>query len=299
MKRFWSIVLFVVVLVSVPAVQAQTPASSIESLSVDLWPDYDQAAVLILLTGTLPSSASLPAQVTVPLPANANFNVVARITADNAMIDDIEYSTEGNTLTFTTPETRFRVEYYVPYEANGDQRAFSFSWLADLDVGQLNVTVQQPASATNLVTEPAAVNVAEGDDGFTYHALPTLSAPAGQQVSIRINYTMSSPQLSVDNLRTSIADVQAVSPSTTEAASSVSSIDWPLVAAGAGGVLILIALVWQVLTRRSSDRVRKPRPVRRKAQVAAAGVKYCHECGQPLEEGDRFCRSCGVPVKKR
>src|SRR5690606_4323832 len=51
-----------------PSAAAQTPSAALASLAVELWPDYDRPAVLVLLTGALPASAPLPATVTIPVP---------------------------------------------------------------------------------------------------------------------------------------------------------------------------------------------------------------------------------------
>jgi hypothetical protein len=40
---------------------AQDKVTAIDSLAVEIWPDYDQASVLVLLTGTLPAGTKLPA----------------------------------------------------------------------------------------------------------------------------------------------------------------------------------------------------------------------------------------------
>ncbi|MCZ7667115.1 MAG: hypothetical protein M5U34_07785 [Chloroflexi bacterium] len=53
-------------LLLVPPIQAQLPTNQIESLIVDLWPDYDQEKVLIMFTGALPADAPLPASITIP-----------------------------------------------------------------------------------------------------------------------------------------------------------------------------------------------------------------------------------------
>ena len=66
--------------------QAQT-AVTLQALDVELWPDYDESAVLVLLTGTLAANTPLPVTVTLPLPEGTDFNVVARITDDNVMTD--------------------------------------------------------------------------------------------------------------------------------------------------------------------------------------------------------------------
>ena len=61
-----------------PSAQAQLPVTNIETLILDIWPDYDEPNVLVLMTGTLPANTSLPATVTIPLATGAEINAVAR-----------------------------------------------------------------------------------------------------------------------------------------------------------------------------------------------------------------------------
>ncbi|HSM55269.1 MAG TPA: zinc-ribbon domain-containing protein, partial [Candidatus Sulfomarinibacteraceae bacterium] len=81
-------------------------------------------------------------------------------------------------------------------------------------------------------------------------------------------------------------------------------LNWPLVLAAAGLVLVLLALGWQLLAARSGTggaTPRKPRP-RRVAQSGGAAaerqVRYCHNCGHRAQSGDRFCRECGTQLKQ-
>src|SRR5690606_24866363 len=120
MKRtlFYLLLLFIL-----PAslVQAQT-AVTLESLNVELWPDYDREAVLVLLTGTLPTGTALPVTITVPLPTVADFNVAATLNAANTMSDHgVNPTVDPDAVTFSLTEQRFRVEYYQPYTAADNQ----------------------------------------------------------------------------------------------------------------------------------------------------------------------------------
>ncbi|HUM70173.1 MAG TPA: hypothetical protein PLK31_15180, partial [Chloroflexota bacterium] len=173
---------------------AQLPTTTIENLAVDLWSDYDRTAVLVLLTGTLPATTLLPTTVTIPLPPGAELHAVARITSDNVMTDDVQYTTTEDSVTFVTPDTRFRLEYYMPYTTEGAQHTFEFSWLADVAVTEIDVVVQQPAGATNLSTQPTATSISTNSrDGLTYHVLPITAVPAGQLYTVQVDYTMNQP----------------------------------------------------------------------------------------------------------
>ena len=129
---------------------AQNPASVIDSLDLEIWPDFDKSSVLVLLTGTLPEDTRLPASITLPLPEVAQLNAVARIDSkDGNMKDDIISSTDPpGTLTFITPDLRFRVEYYLPYTINKNQRSFDYTWLAAISVNNFQLRVQRPSSAS-------------------------------------------------------------------------------------------------------------------------------------------------------
>ena len=283
-------VLLIVLLTNLPpSMVAQSQVAGLESLAIELWPEYDRPSVLVLLTGTLPADTPLPATVSLPLPTAAELNAVARISSDNVMSDDIEFTTAPGQLTFTTPDPRFRVEYYLPYSANGNQRTFTYTWQASIPVTQVEATVQEPATASSLIIEPPAVSSSSGFNGLTYHTLPGQIVPAGQPFTVRVDYSLTSPQLSIEQ-----APAAAIVEGA-ETTGSTSSINWPLIAAAVGGVLIVIALTWQIASSTQVEsRTRKPQPTRPTKQTRA---RFCHECGQPVRPGDRFCRQCGTAVK--
>ena len=291
-------------LLLITSVQAQSPVDSIETLIIDFWPDYDQPNVLVLLTGTLSADTPLPATVTLPLPADAELNAVARITSDNRMASDIEYSTGNNKITLTTPDPRFRIEYYAPYDSIGSNHAFSYNWLADVDVEDVLVAVQQPASAASMnVTPENATMMADTTDGFTYYTIPSQPIPAGEQFTIAFDYDMATPQLSFENLPVP-APAPETNTSSAPAASSSSNafaldnINWALVAGLVGVILIAVAVTWQITARNNQPmrKNRKPRP-KRAAQKSADKARFCHECGSSLTAQDKFCRECGTAVK--
>ncbi len=295
MKRILFLIFLMTGFLPLTAVQAQTPPESIDSLLVDLWPDYDKADVLVLLKGTLPDSTTFPATVTIPLPENADFNVVARIDAsDGFMKDDIEFQIGAGNLTFTTPDLAFQIEYYLPYSVENDQRTFNYTWVAGLPVNSFQVRVQQPTVASTLLTEPAAMEVSTGQDGFSYHILPEQIVPAGQPYSIRINYTMTSSQLSAQRSGPSITDVQTTGLSPQN--ESGNEIDWMMILAVGGGMILLAGIIWLIMGRRTTTRPIKPRPVRAVNQQQSR-AQYCHICGQPVQKSDKFCRECGTALK--
>lgn len=298
MKRLLFI-LFPILLLSTTLVQAQT-AVTLQTLEVELWPDYDREAVLVLLTGTLSANTSLPATITFPLPDNADFNVVARITPDDVMTDEgVMPQLAANQVTFTMPDGRFRVEYYQPYTANDSQRSFAFSWQSDIPVEQMRVTIQQPIAASNFTVTPNPAAISEGEDGLTYHVLPNQAVAPGEQVDVQVEYSMSSPQLTI-TFSNPDTPTENDLPFLDAAPVESTPFDWQLLLIVLGGLILLGTAVYIFITNRQTSRHRPAKPKPRRADTAPKGkVNFCHQCGQPIQSSDKFCRSCGTAVKTK
>ena len=290
MKRSSFILLFIFLLMPMATCFAQNPVYGIDSLDIEIWPDYDKTSVLVLLTGTLPGDTRFPASVTLPLPEAAQLNAVARIDSkDGNMKDDIISSTDPpGTLTFTTPDLRFRVEYYLPYTANKNQRSFDYTWLAAISVNNFQLRVQRPTTASTLNTEPATANVLRSGDGFDYHIFPARALPAGQPFPLHVDYKMTTAQLSAPSLPSLNTSRQTSALPATP--STGSGINWALAAIGTGGLIIVVALIWQIASRRPAPKIHKPVDTGVEKQSRA---KFCRNCGEPIGEGDRFCSGCG------
>ena len=230
MKKFWLLPLLLITLLAMPsAAKAQGIVTVLQTLRVEIWPDYDQPAALFLLTGSLPIGTPLPATVTIPLPDRADLNAVARITADSVLIDDIPFSQNNGELTFTTPDLGFRVEYYLPFEATGDAtRQFRFGWQSPVEILQLVVDVQQPRAATSFTLDPPAVNVTANEtDGLTYHTIPVMVVPANVQRPRSGNGSQKLPNLAGQWLQPANFAPNAASRSS-PATSSAATVERPL-----------------------------------------------------------------------
>lgn len=284
-------------------VRAQTQLNTLNALLVEIWPDYDRRAVLVLYTVTLPAEQPLPVALTLPLPPDATLNAVARFTADGSnLIDDVAYTVdeEAGTLTLTAAAPRLRIEYYAPYEADGLSRRFTWRWQSPLDVELLNVSVQQPVAAESLTLDPPAANVAVNADGLQYHNSQPSFAPAGQLIALTLQYT-----LTADRLTAGEADSAPLTGTMVREPLPAG----PLVAIGIGSTGLLaigLFLLWQ--WRAARVRPVKPRPQRpavRRAPADASGVRspsndanrFCPHCGQPVGTDDRFCRACGKDLR--
>jgi len=287
-KCFFLIVLFALILPVTGHTQGKITA--IDSLTIELWPDYDRASVLVLLTGALSADTTLPATVILPIPETAQLNAVARIdSSDGKMKDDISSSPVPNGISFITPDLRFRLEYYLPYTMSNNQRTFSFSWLASISVNKFKLKVQRPFFASQLATEPVSINVFSGEDGLTYYTFPEQVVPAGQSFSVRVDYTMSTDQLSVEHLAQPGTGVQE--PGLPPTAKTGADVNWPLLAVVAGGLIIVMVFVWKIAIRRTESK----RPITHKATAKKElYAKFCSNRDNPVDGDDKFCSKCGA-----
>jgi hypothetical protein len=289
--------LLLILLLSFSPLVAQEPASTLESLYLAFWPDYDDPSVLVLMTGTLSADTVLPAEVTIPIPPQAEVNAVARIGVDGSMADT-EFAVDGDRLTLVTPDPRFRVEYYVPYAEEGDQRNFDFVWNADLDVQELVAEIQQPLNAAELTTEPAALTVGTSpNDGLTYHALPAQTLSAGTPFSLSFSYVMTDPGLTASAAAPPPAPA---APAEDGGGTALANVNWLLLGAGLVILVLAVVVTWLLANRsgnnRRSGKSRRPRKPAPKERVVNQ-ARFCHNCGAGAATGDQFCRSCGTKLK--
>ena len=292
MKHRYFFLLILIMLMLPSTGHTQDKVTAIDSLAVEIWPDYDRASVLVLLTGTLLADTKLPASITLPIPATAQLNAVARIdVSDGEMQNITTYTQAQGEITFVTTDLQFRVEYYFPYTINDNRHTFRFNWLAtDLSVNNFQIRIQQPKSASSLTTVPGTIDVASEGDGFTYHALPIKSVPAGQPFMVTVDYTMDSDQLSAARL-TSQDIPRPASPLT---AREKAGINWSIVVMVVGGIIILLVVVWQIAARRAGS---TPPEIDKAKVKTGSPSRFCSNCGKPAGKEDKFCSKCGSALK--
>lgn len=302
MKFACLVALALLALASPSTGRAENPVTAIESLKIQLWPDYDRPAVLVMMTGSLPSSAPLPAFVNLPLLPGANLNAVARADANGNLFADIVYTADPGRLSLSTPDPQFRVEYYAPYRVEGGEHHFTFDWLADVSVEALSVIVQKPASATSLVTQPPATEVVHGEDGLTYHVLPTSSAPAREALSVHLSYVATAAALSAETRAAPApppAPVQELrfptaptAPRAPAAPAADPGLGWGFLLAIVVTTGVSMGITWQIARKRfgsgiAGEATRSERPA----------VRHCPGCGLPCGRDDQFCSDCGQDLR--
>ena len=170
------------------------------------------------------------------------------------------------------------------------------------------MTRQKSVAASDVTIIPSPTSDADGQDGLTYHLLPSRAVAAGDSYNVEVGYTMSTPALTVNFLQES-GDTAVSSGEDLPILEAVpvedSDFNWPLLLIALGAIILVATAVWYFMSRQSmgSRRPAKPKPARRTAAAQASAAKgranFCHNCGQPLQPEDKFCRQCGTAIKTK
>jgi len=269
------------------------------SLNIEIWPEYDRPAALVILRGALAEGVKLPAAVTLRLPAASGgpAAVAYSVTADGNLLNlKHERATVGEFITvkFETPERFFHVEFYEPIATNVAARTYRYVWPGDYAVERVTVIVQEPASATEISVEPKLDGVSKGQDGLQYRLADLGALEAGKSLPITLRYTKAGTRPTAENLKPKVSETPAPAmaaptapaPAPVAAAASGGLPDWalPLAAFAIFGLLGAVLILW--LWRRES----------RSATPASSATRACAKCGAAQAPGNRFCAKCGAKL---
>lgn len=270
----------------------------LSSVTVDIWPEYDQPAVLVIYHISISPDTTLPTTLSLRVPAQAEVFAVAIADPASGLLNaPYDRTVQGSwaTLTITANSHDVQVEYYDALAKNGTARHIVYEWAGDYAVDAFSLALQQPMGATNLITDPALTQSSVGQDGFTYYQSAPQPLAAGQSYTLTIDY-----QKATDALSTTGLPVQPAQPlnANTPGRETTNSILWVL--AGVGGALIVIGIVGGIYMWKSGVR-RSPTSRKRHApppQADETDAIYCYQCGKRAQPGDVFCRTCGMRLRK-
>ncbi len=307
MRRLILLPLLVVLLLFPVGASAQTPVT-IENLQVELWPEYDRPEMLVIYRIELAANTSLPTTVSLPIPAAAGEPNAVAVAAETGGLVMAEYQSqtqgEWTMITVLAESIYIQIEYYDPgLVVDGQSRTFDYTWPGGLTVNNLELEVQQPFDATDIVFSPELASSQVAGDGLIYHSGSFGAVATEQEFSLSVQYEKPSDTLSVTEL---MAQQPAQQPAEADPGNAVpidsgstysNWLPWALGVAGLG--LIGYGLYSYIRGGQSSSkksRSSKPRK-RASAKQKGAGV-FCHSCGVKSLGGDKFCRECGVKLRK-
>ena len=290
-------------LILLPACAAENAAvkARLANLEIEIWPEYDKPATLVLLKGEIAPGADRSISVRIPLASGGPLAVAMSATPGGNLLNMQYDRTDGKdyiTLRMQVPERFFHIEFYDKLNTGSDKREYRYVWPGDLAADHVSVHVKQPATSKEFSITPAFGKSAMGNDGLTYWSSDMGAAPAGKALAVTLRYTKSDARVSKDLLglvapaaagapATPAAPViapDAVKPAATAVrGSSDSRDDWTtalflvLLAAAAAGIF------WFNWRRAGEGG----------AAAIASDARFCTKCGNALRKGDRFCSKCG------
>jgi hypothetical protein len=259
------------------------------SLQIEIWPEFDRRAALVILKGELAPDLALPAPVSLRIPASSGgpSAVAFATTPKDELLNlthDRTYGDDFIALRFMALHRFIHIEFYDPLVTSKSERSYTYSWPGDVAVDRLSVRLQEPAAASNITVQPDLGAGVEGPNGLLYRTAELGTLEAGKQLPITIRYTKTDSRTSTEILGVNAPDsTPAVTTGSREGLSR-----WPLILAVAAA-LVMGAGVAAWWWRR-----------RRKAfGLQAGGAGFCPQCGSRLASGARFCSTCGTPVRNK
>ncbi|MGP1677296.1 MAG: zinc ribbon domain-containing protein [Burkholderiales bacterium] len=274
-----------------PASGAPIRNPHLASMQIEIWPEFDRPAALVILRGALAADAKLPASVTLRIAASTGGpSAMAYSAAAGGNLLNLEYErTDANdfiTLRFKVPQRFFHVEFYDPLATGVPERNYTYVWPGDLGVTRLSVVVQEPAAASGFSVQPNLDASATGQDGLRYRSAELGAREAGKPLPIKVSYKKTDPRTSAEILQPKTPEL-APAPAPAPAASSSNDVT--------KGVLVFILAVSLLIGIGMAFLWWRERAKTSGAQASGAGA--CTKCGTPRAADDRFCSNCGARLK--
>jgi len=305
LKKLFVLVFFITMLISLSA-NAQTP-TSLSSVRVFLWPEFDRPALLVIYSLTLPANSSFPMDIDFRLPIEADApHAVAARQPDGSLVNlSYDQKVEGDWLKIhfkaTTPE--LQLEYYDPrLGKDGLSRHFIYSWPGDFSVDNFQIEVQQPSGATQMRIKPGMGNGATKSDGLVYYSYNAGAIPLFQEVAVTVDYQKPTDELTYAN-----TPVEPIAPLSTTTDNWTSWFQQPLfLIIGIMGVLLIAFgvggfLYYEYSLKNQPEKTARRRHKTNNQHVPSIATQenhiYCHQCGNRAAPGDHFCRACGTQLR--
>jgi uncharacterized OB-fold protein len=298
MRKF---ILFLILgmLLAFPFSASAQSSVDLASVTVQLWPEYDDPSMLVIVDFTVTEATSLPASLSFRIPAEATLIAVASDAGNGQFMNvpyeqptvDGEYRVFSMTVSAATPH---RFEYYQPISFDGENRIFSYLWDNNYAVENFQYLFLEPLDVTAVSLNPTFAEQ-QISNGITYYDGAPVSLAAGEQYALTLNYTKTTSTLVSQSQTVQIAE--PVNEDTPGRVSLTNSL--PYIIGGLGIVMILGGLAYYFQWGRHSAAGGKHRKRSRTvSESSSTEGAYCPQCGARAKSTDRFCRTCGSRLRQ-
>lgn len=275
---------------------AQSDAA-LSFVTVQLWPEYDQPSMLVIVDFQTAADAPLPAKFTFRIPSDASLIAVASDAGNNQFIDhpyegpnaEGEYQTFNMVIEENKP---YRFEYYQPLTFNGEERIFSYLWDNGYAVDKFQYLFLEPLDVTKVTLDPN-FTAQEAFNGLNYYDGAAVKLAAGEQYALNLSYNKTTDTLVSDAQAIQIAEpVNEDTPGRISLANSL-----PYIIGGLGIIMIAGGLMYYLQWGRHASGSGRPRHRAHANADSNATSVYCPQCGARAKPTDRFCRTCGTRLR--
>jgi len=224
---------------------------SLAKLEIDIWPEFDRAATLVILRAEIAPEVTLPASVSLRIPSSSGGpTALANAASADAQLLTIPYErseaqVDFLTLTFETDTRFFQLEFYDRLDTDSADRSYRYVWTGDLLVGEVSVQVQQPAGATEFSVQPDLGPDIAGPTGLDYREANLGALEEGKALAVDVAYKKSDPRTSAE-----ILGLTTGAPEPGNSGSDGGLPRWLIVAAVAGALVLAAAGLTYWLRRR-------------------------------------------------
>ena len=299
MRKCFFFLMVAAALAGFPSFVSAQGEIAIESVAVQLWPEFDRAEMLVINSIILSEGTEFPFQLDVRIPADADLHTVAVGQSSESVSDQgVEKTTakDGDwiVVSITATGPAIRLEYYDPgLKKDSMQRSYSYRWLSDYNAANFGVLFQQPFDAEQFESSRSLEDDGVHADGLQYYFSNIGAVPAGEVVAFDLSYRKPTDTLSVSRLDIQPVDVDENTPGRVSLNNYL-----PYILGAFGVILIVGGLIYYSRSGRSvSSKSRRRKHASAKEEEGESGV-YCSQCGTRARRGDRFCRTCGSRIRK-
>ena len=194
------------------------PGLKTDQMAVQVWPEYDKKAVLVLMSFSLPADVALPATLKFTIPKGAVVAGIGEIDPNGTFkynyansYPPVEPGTDWDIVTIQVQNYRsLQIDYYYDpgLPAGAGERFFPVLMQSPLDVGTLLLHIQQPARATDFKVVPTPQGSGQADDGFTYAVATFSDVKAGSTLGETVSYSKPDGDLSAGSTASTGAKVK-------------------------------------------------------------------------------------------
>lgn len=278
------------------SVSAQDNAG-LSFVTVQLWPEYDQPSMLVLVDFQTAAEISLPAKLSFRIPSDADLIAVASDAGSGQFLDhpyegpttDGEYQTFSLVIEENKP---YRFEYYQPLSFDGESRIFSYLWDNGYAVENFQYLFLEPLDVTKMTLNPNFTKQ-ETLNGLNYYEGEPVQLAASEQYALTVLYSKTSDTLVSDAQAVQIAE--PVNEDTPGRVSLTNSL--PYIIGSLGIIMIAGGLTYYFQWGRHASGSGKPRRRTHANADDMATSVYCPQCGARAKPTDRFCRTCGARLR--